>query len=146
MKQTRIAPGYRITVKSWENDGDNYNTAVVEGLSKEDALFVYDFAKLFDSKSRHRGGIGNLYDPSSDELASVQQATALVVAKHPNISDELKEYFTLSDEDSYYQMDYAYDLHLSGGEFYTRVCESVKVEFIPNEILIDDVTEDFNNG
>jgi hypothetical protein len=37
-----IPAGYQVSVTSWENDGDNYRTETIPGLSKEGAQFLVD--------------------------------------------------------------------------------------------------------
>lgn len=139
-KFTTIPKGYRITVTTWENDGDNYKTKSVEGYTLEEAKFLIDFSKLFASKNCHNGiGIGNIYDDMDADLACEQVAE--VVAKHPvtTTSEKFVDYF--SSEDGWHE--FGYDLGLTGEEFYTRVLDGYKVEHIPEEIKIQDVTDQF---
>ena len=141
-KATIIPAGYRITIDSWENDGDNSRTGIVEELSEQDVKFTIDFALLF-TENTVNVGIGNLYDPSDSEQKMVAEAIREVVAKHSPLSENLSEYFTDVDSDVYSMLGYAYQLGLSGGDFCTRVLESIKVEYIPEPIVIQDVTVKF---
>lgn len=141
-KITIIPAGYRITVESWENDGDNCRTEIIEGLSEQDAKFTVDFALLFASKNGKDEGIGNLCDPSADEEKRVVEAINKVVTKHSPLSEDLS-FFTSLDCDVYSMMEYGYNLGLSGGDFFTRVLDSIKVEYIPEPIEIQDVTTKF---
>jgi hypothetical protein len=62
-----IKKGYRITVVSWENDGDYYNTKSKEGLSKEWAHAICDILKeVFTSE------LSNSYEPDSDVIGSTE--------------------------------------------------------------------------
>jgi hypothetical protein len=133
MKPT-IPKGYRITVVSWENDADNYNTKVESGLTKEEVAFKIDLCKAL----KHDGGVGNMYQPSDSELEFARQILKAVLVKHSE-ADEGDP----TDEAADTAFDYLYDLGLSGGEFFTRVCESYKVEFVPTDIYIEDVTKEF---
>ena len=128
-----LTQGYRITVTSWENDADNYNTKIISGLSLEDAKFTVDFIKLFKSQNDIPAGIGNMYDPNPIEISEAHQAVAEVFNKH-----EWPAHFTFED-----WHDVAYDLGLSRGEFFTRVMESFVVEYIPEDIVIKNVTGEF---
>jgi hypothetical protein len=146
---TIIKKGFRVTVETWENDADNYNSGSVEGLSRQEAAFLVDFVKLFRSKNNHHSrGIGNMYDPNDSEIEKAFERVKEVVEKHRNTvedSEEIKQYF-FDDEGDVCEdgwVEYADELTLSGGEFYTRVMDSYKVEFIPEDIVLDDVTREF---
>lgn len=153
MTQTVIPKGYRITVESWENDADNYKTKIMEGFEKSSVEFITEFVKLFYSKNNYRGpkGFGNMYEPSDKELKGFAEACNLVIKKHINKDTEntVRQYFWDDDANSFYEdhhegvIDLAYDLGLSGGDFYTRVLDSFKVEYVPVEIILQDVTEEF---
>jgi len=142
-KATIIPAGYRITVDSWENDGDNSRTETIEGLSEQDAKFTVDFALLFGSVNGKDEGFGNLYEPSDQEIEGLNKAIKRVVAKHSPLSSDLHEVFEDVDSDIDVYLEYAYDLGLTGGDFFTRVLESIKVEYIPEPIEIQDVTAKF---
>lgn len=152
-KQTVIPAGYRITVESWENDADNYKTEIMEGLQKTSVEFLVDFAKLFYSKNNWNGpkGHGNMNEPRAKELNDFRESYMQIVTKHITKDTEpsLLQYFWDEDNNLLYDdqhdgiMELAYELGLSGGEFFTRVLDSVKVEYIPSEIVLQDVTEEF---
>ncbi len=153
MSKTIIPAGYRITIESWENDADNYKTKLMEGLQKESTMFLVDFAKLFYSQNNWNGpkGHGNMYDPNVSELEAFRKDFEDIVSKHIKENTEacLLQYFYDDENGKFYEdqsdgvMDLAYELGLSGGDFYTRVLSSIKVEYIPTEIVLNDVTEDF---
>lgn len=128
-----IKAGYRLTVTSWENDADNYNTVVVDGLTKDQVELAVDFIKLVAKSScNHKGYYGNMYDPDDGEIAQFDAAITEVLKKH-NIEEE-------------YPLDYARELYWDYGlasEFYTRVAEKVVVEFVPQDIEISEVTTEF---
>ncbi len=142
-KFTEIKAGYRLTVTSWENDGDNYNTKSQDGLTKEESVFLVELITLFKSRHNRHGlsrTFGNMYDPSDKEIEEFNTATSAVVSKHNVASMSFSEYFQPIDLDV---TEYLYDLGLTGGEQFTRVMESYTVEFIPCPIRIEDVTEEF---
>lgn len=145
-KFTKIEAGYRITVESWENDADNYNTKSVQGYSLEEALFAVELFQAFSSCNSEDNGIGNLRGDDKDYV-KYKNTISEIVSRHPiaSVSEKFKDYFQPADEDGYvYYSEYLYDLGLGGTEYsLTRVCESVMVEYIPQDILIEDVTDQF---
>ena len=152
-KQTIIPSGYRITIESWENDADNYKTKIMEGLQKPSVEFLVDFAKLFYSKNNWNGpkGHGNMYEPKAAALNNFREDYIRVINKHitKDTEQNLLQYFWDEDNSDFYEdqhdgvMELAYELGLSGGEFYTRVLDSIKVEWIPSNIVLEDVTKGF---
>lgn len=137
--KTIIPAGYRVTVTTWENDGDNHNTAVVEGVSQEAAKFIVELCKIHYSENAQWGisGYGNMYDPSEEKIDEYHKALQQLIDTHAN---GLPTPWCDSVDGV---QEYAYDLHLTGGEFFTRVCDDIKVEYVPAEIQLDDVTAEF---
>lgn len=151
-KFTTIKAGYRLTITTWENDGDNYNTKVLEGLDKADVQFHVDILKLFDRSSWNGpNDFGNMYEPSGDEIYRLAVAIRKVAVKHEALVREKAEWLLDEigeDEDEQPEYmdgayDFLYDLGIGSGEFYTRVCESIKVEYTPTDIKLQDVTAEF---
>lgn len=156
-KFTTIKAGYRLTVTSWENDADNYNTKMIEGLTKEDVEFHVKFISLF--KSGSRGGFGNMHEPSSMKRYQLAEAIALLVQANDATNTsfdglgKLLKDVDVTDEEKFEDdimapildsaHDYLWELGLTGGEFYTRVLDKYKVEFVPHDIQIQDVTDQF---
>jgi hypothetical protein len=73
----KIPVGYHLIVTSWENDADNYNTKVVEGLSLEATKLLVDVIQLFYSKNNPQKDQvchGNLYEPSDGKIAACYAA------------------------------------------------------------------------
>lgn len=144
-----IKKGFRVTVKTWENDADNYNSGELQGLSRPEAAFLVDFVKLFSSQNNHKNrGIGNMYEPSSKEIAEAQVRVKEVVERHRAAVEgnaDMKQYFFNDDGEvhKYGWHEYAYELSLTGGEFWTRVMDSFTVEFIPADVVLEDVTKEF---
>lgn len=132
MTQTIIPAGYRLTVTSWENDADNYNTKVVEGLSKEECQFQADFCKALKHSTDYKNRICNFYEPSDVEVARLVKVWIDLLQKY-NLNP-----------DSYDMNETLNTLGLGcSGDFYTRVCESYKVEYTPIDIVFEDVSEQF---
>lgn len=138
--------GYLIRVTSWENDADNYRTEEVHEVSKKKAKQVVEFAKLFESRSRGKGGIGNLGD---DEGYVARVAFNKFYEKHPDffvdeenpLPDKAKiDEDYLADVVGDWGFDIASDLGLGGSEYYcTRVCDSVKVFYFPEDVECEEI-------
>jgi hypothetical protein len=45
-----IPAGYQIQVESWENDGDNYNTKVISGLTEDECSFYAAVCDYFGQR------------------------------------------------------------------------------------------------
>lgn len=146
-KQTIIPVGYRITVTTMENDGDSTGTEVLEGLSKEATAFYMAFIAPF-RKSQWQGGLGNIYAATFEQrmkfinhIRDTLNAHANYTYGHYSIAPG-----ELDDSDAVESNfgDILNDFGIRGGtEYYTRVVEVVKVEYIPTEIVLEDVTEQF---
>jgi len=137
--------GYAITVTSWENDGDNYNTKTCTVAAKQDAQVLYNLAMLIHSQNQNPNCFGNMYEPNEHEIQKFAQAVAAI----PGIKDYID---TIVPEmlDPEYGADYLdvvmdtlYDLGLSCGEFYTRVAETVTVRYYAEPVYAEDVTNTF---
>jgi hypothetical protein len=135
-KFTIIPKGYRLTVKTWENDADNYRTETISGLSENDVKFFTKLCKLFEDDQ-----LNNLYEPSDEELEYFDLKLNEFIEENkdivPNdfIGDEIANFDDLHDT--------LFEMGICAEEFFTRVIESYKVEFIPEEIKILDVTDKF---
>jgi hypothetical protein len=131
-----IKAGYRITVTSWENDADNYNTKTVDGLDEQETKFHIDLLKLIaGSHCNDKAVFGNLYEPDDSEVEAFEKAATEVLTKHGKL------------EEDYEPLDIAIDIigtYTGWGEGYlTRVAESIVVEYVPQEIIIEDVSTKF---
>lgn len=81
---------------------------------------------------------GWLYEPSDGEIEMYKAAIQVLIDQFP--TELLPEEWCDTPDGV---IEYAYDLGLTGGEFYTRVFDSIKVEKVPVEITLEDVTEEF---
>lgn len=136
MKHNRIPAGYKIIITTWENDGDNYNTAHMSGLSWYQVRLLVKLAELFYSHNQQgERGYGNLYDPTDAECEAVERA----------IQTTFDKYNTHTIAWSVDQCrDMLADLHLKGcSEFYTRVLSDIVVEHYPVALDVEDVTDQF---
>jgi hypothetical protein len=128
-----IKSGYRITVTSWENDGDNYATESKDGLTHDRVRYHCDLLQLISgSNCNDKTVFGNMYEPDDDEIELFREAVDKVIATHE-----------IAGDDSF---DSALDIineYTGSGDQYTRVAEEIVVEFIPTRIDIEDVTKEF---
>lgn len=143
-KQTTIPAGYRLTVTTWENDADNYKTCTKEGLSKEKIQFYVDLMKPFHcSYHQGTGNLGNIYQFRGDQEEQLLAHYLAILEKHKEVLAEYEIEGETEDQLTDLFNDILYDLDVRGGEQETRVVESLKIEYTPQAITFDDVTEEF---
>ena len=131
MKNTIIPAGYRLSVTSWENDGDNYRTEIISGLSDEQVRLRIALLKLFERK----GAFGNEYSMDTEKNDALPEAYEKIISDHTNKTDDL----TLEDiDDIVNQMGVA-----NCSDFATRLCESFTVEYLEKPVIFKDVTANF---
>lgn len=152
MKTTIIKAGYRVTISTWENDCDNWNTSIVEGLTRKQAEFLVDLCEHMGSvNSISKKGFGNIYDCSESDIIAFSNFLFDLIEKH----FEEKQDREVVDVDEFMQLAHdsierlvgvsLFDINLCGGDFFTRVCDSYKVEFSEADIHLLDVTETIKN-
>lgn len=135
MKKLIIEKGYTITVTSWENDGDDYNTLSKTVNTKEEARKLYKiYTELCKSEV-----IGNSMDGESTQT----------IINYVNNNKELFldidwDIINSKDEDDAqdYLMDYFHELLdlLGSSEYYDfRVCESCIVNYSPEDIYLEKI-------
>jgi hypothetical protein len=134
-KYITIPAGYRLTVVSWENDGDNYNTKVGHGLDHEETEFYIELIELC------RGDYGNMYDPSKQDLEEFGYKILEIIKKFPK-QVEGESFETPQDALDLFN-EVVYELMGASEDYYTRVLEKWIVEYIPEPINIEDVTDSF---
>jgi hypothetical protein len=137
-KKTIIPAGYRVSTKTWENDGDNYKTLVKEGLSKRQVEFLAKIVKL--SKSI---GLENEYEPDEEVYIEAYARLLPIFEEFPDVFSEAK--LLAYREEGGCMIDYLIDnlYSRSDNDYALRVIESFKVEYIANPIEMEDVTEEF---
>lgn len=138
-----IPAGYHLTVTSWENGDDDYNTKTVRGLSLSATRLLTDIIQLFYSRNNPPAEMvcyGNLYEPMDWQIAECYAAIQTVLDRHPAVQDpDLKDYFT----DPAGVTEYLYEVGLMGGEFWSRVLGNFEVEYYPTEVNVEVVTQQF---
>lgn len=151
----KIKAGYRMTVVSWENDADHYKTIIKEGMSEAEVRFAVDVLSHMESKSnggKERGMWGNWYEPSDDLIEEFALFFAEIIKQHAPVSYDAMQWedddiaallaHEPNDDLAYYIGEYIAEF-LGSGDFFTRVCSSIKIEFVPQDVLIEDVTARF---
>lgn len=139
-KNSKIKAGYRITSVSWENDADNYRTIVKEGIKEEEAHLIGDLGKLMKTR---KSGLENCYDPSDEDLEIGHKFYLPTFEKYAGLFS--KHDMNIFRTDAYGIMEYIVD-NITGSsneDYALRVLESMKIEYFPEEVVIEDVTKKF---
>lgn len=132
-----INKGYTITVVSWENDGDNYNTKSITVDSKDKAKAYYDMMQLCKSENNQpKGGIGL---GNSSELSKKQiEAIIDFLKRNPILLGD--DIGTVEEEhlvDFFSEL--TWDL-LGGSEWYMfRVMESCIITYSNEDVFLEEV-------
>lgn len=154
MSNENIPAGYQLHLTTWENDGDNYNTEIISGLTREDTRFFIQIASRFTSVNNRYGAIGGLGNDfvSGNTLIDV---IAKALSDNPNISDKIREEWTLENLDDDEALGcQAYELLISvilgspqeydwcsGDSYFCRVFEDFKVFYYEN--IVKNCSNDF---
>lgn len=142
----KFKQGYLFSLTTWENDGDNYQTQIVDGLTKAQAQFYVDLAIMHYSKNGYQKpvGFGNIYEPDEAEETEYLAVLKALGEKHIEALKSLDSEFKIELlDDGDYLQDLMYDVGLRS-EFYTRVTDKFSVCFVPEEINLVDCTNNFN--
>lgn len=144
--KTVIPAGYRLSISSWENDGDLWYTNVLEGLNKERVKMLIAVCKLF--VHYNQGGYGNAYKPRYEDVIAAGNAVLHVMLKeYPQgaTCEEAEWISGINDDDDLYDfvVEYVSDLFDGDGEFTFKAFDGAKVELIPEDIHIEDVSNEF---
>lgn len=135
-KFTKIPKGYRITIESYENDMDFGDTTVIEGLSEEGVKQVVALCTVMQTEEH-----GNLYyldDRQKVKLFNILNRIFNCVSDYIVTESNLDEY-----EDDFYNILSEYGFIGKAEDQFTRYCQSYKIEYIPDDMFIEDVTEQF---
>lgn len=155
MAKIIIPAGYRIIVQSWENDLDNENTKVVEGIQSRAVVQLnVNLCRLLTSRNSEARGFGNLYDPSDSELEDFGHAVLDVFRKNRDALHDSFDNLVQALDDPEFDEDKLLSLardialeilsdYFGDSEFYTRVLSNIIVEYLPEAIEFEDVTHQF---
>jgi len=118
-----VEKGYTLTVVSWENDADNYQTNTMVVQTEEEARKIAKLCKeLFISCNNGYGGIGNTCDGEEDEAIETIDE---YIENNPELGLTRDEIIEIN-----------YEL-CGSSEFYIhRVCQSIKITYSPEDIYI----------
>lgn len=139
-KTGKIKAGYRITSVSWENDADNYRTVVKEGVKEDEAKLIGELGKLMKTR---KSGLENCYEPNDKDLKKGHEFYLPTFEKYAQLFS--KHDIGLFREDAYGIMEYIVDniTGYSNEGYALRVLESMKIEYFPEDVVIEDVTKKF---
>ena len=132
-----ISQGYTITVTSWENDGDNYNTQSITVDDIERAKAIGEMCNaIFKSASNGGKGIGNLSNSSGGESKAKEIIIAFMEA-HPILweSAEMPKDKKLVD----ICMDINYSLMGGSEYYYSRVMERCEITYSDDDIYLEEI-------
>lgn len=147
MKTTKIPAGYRLSVTSYEDDGDNYRTVIVTGLTYDRTRLLVDVGKAPTYKVTDY--FGKWRNPTPEDVAKHSTMMSKIIKAYPDEERTLSK--LLIDEPNGDENDIKVEffqqiLHsigLTSDKFFTRVCQRFVVEYIPTDIIIEDVTKEF---
>ena len=140
----KIPSGYQIQITSWENDGDNYNTQILEGLTKDCAKALVEFAKIFKISCYDKGGIAaNACSDDEVKWPILFKKVRGILSKYPG---SIEAHFEESGSFSKYTDEELRDLisELNGeilgqSEYLFRVFSGYEAYYYPEDIEINSV-------
>jgi hypothetical protein len=123
MQKKIASKGYTIKVVSWENDGDNYKTLHKVVEDRDEALKIKRICEtLFRSCNNGDGGVGNAMDGECEHVIEE------FIEANPEMG------LTVG-----YIKDLAWVL-MGGSEDYDfRVCESVTVTYLAEDVFAEPI-------
>lgn len=136
-KTSKIKAGYRIASVSWENDGDHYRTIIKEGIKEEEAKLIGKIGKLMKSR---KSGLENNYEASEEDLEKGHKFYLPTFEKYKDLFSNHD--MILYRQDCYAIIDYITEniTGYSSEGYALRVLESMKIEYFPEDVVIEDVT------
>lgn len=136
MNKTKvISKGYTIETVSWENDGDNYQTKRLTVETKEEALAIKDLCdNLFIN-----GVVGNAYCYSLEDYEKCYDICKNHLLSSSYFSKTVKD--GMESEEMYDELLSGLNYNLLGSSeyYFSRVCESVKIFYSPEDIFLEEV-------
>ena len=131
-KKTLVKKGYTLSVTSWENDADNYQTHSETFETKEIALRVLEACQMCRSKHNNPQGVFGLGNMLDEPLDGGQEDMIVDYITKYNITSEYDE-----DDLEDLAMDLTHGL-LGSSEYYKfRVFESAELFYSNTDITID---------
>jgi hypothetical protein len=138
-----IPSGYQLHITSWENDGDNFNTEILSGLTKEDVKFYLHFLNHFKSHTSYGNGCIREY-PDAEKIA-ITNAYEKCRPTSPQLLEDVEDSIKYWEYNPNGSRDWVYETigFWDEGDFY-RVFHSYEVYLIRTPI--PNVTEEFVDG
>lgn len=134
-----INKGYTITVVSWENDGDNYNTKSITVDSIEKAKANYKLMQLCESKNNQPKGViklGNTYGEFSDDQIDLIRD---FFNSNPIFGVNFTEDYHEDDIADVFSNEVHPLLGSSGEDFTCRVMESCTITYSDKDIFVEEI-------
>ncbi len=133
MKKKIVSKGYTLSVTSWENDGDHYQTNDVVLQDKDEAIkLARIYTTLFKSCNNNDGGIGN-----SCDIDDVMPNLEAYAENHP----ELFEGVDIENEDVLHAVAEEWAGKAMGcSDFYFfRVCSKATITYSPIDVMLEEI-------
>lgn len=125
-----IRAGYQLHLESWENDADNYQTKILDGLTKEEVIAMVNVAKLFYSE--HHGGVGGTdYRRGGEEKQHEAYDKVKEILIPIGWMEEDDDYGSISEFVTDQVLGWAGEGFCDG---YIRVFESFKIYYFPTAV------------
>jgi len=131
-----IKPGYLLKVTTWENDGDNYNTVDIDGLTEEQVRFYIHVCKKFSID------VDASFGNEDVEIETLHNGMIEHIAAYKGVVPTKWKFENDDDVDNYFFCDLLGDIGISSTEYgFWRVFESADVFLVPT--AIQNVTSQF---
>ena len=141
-----VSKGFTITVKSWENDGDNYQTNSITVNTLEEATAWVDMMQLCRSANNQPKGeiyFGNLFE---DEFTKEHQRIAadFIIENYEQLSRYLNEDIQLDADKSDKELSYVFmnlaAILLGNSEYYAcRVMQDCSVTHSSEDVYCEEI-------
>lgn len=134
MTQKIIPAGYRLTVHSWENDGDSPSMLIKEGI-QEDEICLH--VELLNLMKKRGSGLENNYEPTEKDFHKAHSILLPLMEKYAALFDEKKMALFRKDVGSI--QNYIAE-NLTGypnEEYGLRVVDSFSVEYLPEQVIME---------
>ena len=129
-----LPKGYTLSVTSWENDGDYYNTKDYTVDNKELAKEILDFCNLCRSGSNNQTTVGNGYAQKRKNIIIKFFKTHPLISEHLDV-DINKDGFIM---DAFY--DLAFYLFGSPEYYDCRAFSDATVIYSPVDVFAEKIT------
>ena len=164
---SKIKAGFRLSCFTWENDLDSPQTIIVDGLKEDFLKELCQILSHYIDNQKWDPKIGTVYDPNywgnqydSGEIILGNMLSEIkklpIIMEMLNLSDEFKQDFSEMEEDNDFWTEY--DNHadefvdkwqnfisdyMGCSDRFSRVLDTVKIEYVPEEINLEEYTEKF---